>query len=300
MTATRYKLVGVGGIDIFYREAGLAGAPEILLLHGFPTASHMFRDLIGVLGSHFHVVAPDLPGFGRSEMPPRGFTYSFANLATTMTSFAEVIGLSHFAIYVFDYGAPVGLRMAVEHPERISAIISQNGNAYEEGLGSGWEPMKAYWQAPTEEFRNSLRAAFSPSATRYQYEEGVCDLTLISPDAQTLDNYYLARPGAHEPQLDYFTDYGDNVALYPVFQRYFREHQPPILAIWGERDPYFVPAGAMAFGGDVPDAEIKFLPTGHFALESHGDEIAADIIDFMNRKVATTDRSFGPIQAANT
>ena len=294
MVKTRYKFAEVDGLDIFYREAGAAKSPAILLLHGFPSGSHMFRDLIPLLANDFRVVAPDLPGFGRSTMPePGAFTYTVEKLAEVISGFTEAVGLKRFAIYVFDYGAPVGFRLALKHPGRITAIISHNGNAYDEGLSSGWDSMRAYWQAPTPELRESLRAAFTPSATRYQYEYGVDDPSLVSPDGQNLDNFYLARPGAEEPQLDYFTDYGSNVALYPEIQRYLRKHQPPLLAVWGERDPYFLPAGALAFQRDVPDARVTFFPTGHFALETHADEIAAEIIEFLTGKVGIAVRSAG-------
>src|SRR6202012_4194635 len=274
MTKVSYHRLIVGNIEIFYREAGRPDAPAILLLHGFPTASHMFRDLIPRLADRFRLIAPDLPGFGQSAMPTDGrFRYTFENIALTIGRFTEALKLDRFAIYVFDYGAPVGLRMALANPERIAAVICQNGNAYEEGLSAGWDAMKEYWKHPTAEYRESLRAAFTPEATRYQYTHGVGDPSLISPDGATLDDFYLARPGAQEVQIYLFSDYGTNVALYPIFQDYFRRHQPPFLAVWGKNDPYFLPAGAEAFGRDLPDAEIHLYDTGHFALETHSEEI---------------------------
>ena len=234
MTSIHYRKVDVDGLKVFYRDAGPADAPTLLLLHGFPTAGHMFRELIPALSDRFHVVAPDLPGFGQTDMPSRDrFSYTFARLAEVMERFTEVIGLARFAIYIFDYGAPTGLRMAVRHPERISAIISQNGNAYEVGLSKGWDPIRAYWQDPSEANRNALRSFLAPETTVWQYTHGVSDTTSVSPDGYSLDNFYLTRPGAHEVQLDLFGDYKSNVALYPTFQAYFRRHKPPLLAVWG-------------------------------------------------------------------
>jgi pimeloyl-ACP methyl ester carboxylesterase len=287
MSQITYRRVTVSGLEIFYREAGCSSAPTILLLHGFPTASHMFRDLMPRLADRFRLIAPDLPGFGQSAMPTDGrFQYTFDCLARTMGRFTEALELDRFAIYVFDYGAPVGLRMALEHPERITAIISQNGNAYEEGLSPGWDSMKGYWSHPTAEYRESLHAALTPEATRYQYVQGVGDPSLVSPDGSTLDDFYLARPGAHDVQISLFTDYGSNVALYPRFQQYFRSHQPPLLAAWGRNDPYFVPAGAEAFRRDLPEAQVRLFDTGHFALETHCEEIANAISDFLEARVA--------------
>ena len=248
MTKIQYRKVNVDGFNVFYRQAGPADAPALLLLHGFPTSSHMFRELIPALADRFHVVAPDLPGFGHSDMPPRDkFTYTFAKLAEVIERFTEVIGLARFAIYIFDYGAPTGLRMAVRHPERITAIISQNGNAYEEGLSDGWNPIRAYWQDPSEKNRAALRTFLAPETTVWQYTHGVSDASLVSPDGYSLDNHYLMRPGAHEVQLDLFGDYKSNVAMYPEFQAYFRKHKPPFLAAWGKNDPFFLPPGAEAF-----------------------------------------------------
>jgi pimeloyl-ACP methyl ester carboxylesterase len=282
MTAIHYRTAEVDGLRIFYREAGRVDAPTLLLLHGFPSAGHMFRDLIPLLADRFHLVAPDLPGFGQSDMPsPNGFKYTFDNLARVIDRFTEVIGLEHFAIYIFDYGAPVGLRIAAKHPERITAIISQNGNAYEEGLSEGWSPIQAYWREPNQANRDALRSFLAPETTLFQYTHGVSDPSLVSPDGRSLDDHYLARAGAQEAQLDLFLDYVSNVALYPTFQAYFRNHQPPFLAVWGKNDPFFLPAGAEAFKRDIPGAEVHFFDTGHFALETHSAEIAAVIRDFL-------------------
>jgi pimeloyl-ACP methyl ester carboxylesterase len=284
MTMIHYRKANVDGMKVFYREAGPVDAPTLLLLHGFPSAGHMFRELIPALSDRFRLVAPDLPGFGQSDMPSRdGFSYTFARLAEVIERFTEVIGLARFSIYAFDYGAPTGFRLAVRHPERISAIISQNGNAYEEGLSDGWSPMRAYWTEASEANRKALRAFLSPETTVWQYTHGVPDTTLVSPDGFSLDNFYLARPGADEIQLDLFGDYKSNVAMYPEFQAYFRKHKPPLLAVWGKHDPFFLPAGAEAFKRDIPDAQVRFVDTGHFALETHCDEIAAAIREFLSR-----------------
>ncbi len=284
MTAIRYQTADVDGFKVFYREAGAADAPKLLLLHGFPSAGHMFRDLIPLLADRFHIVAPDLPGFGQSDMPARDkFTYTFDNIANVIERFTEIVGFDRFAVYVFDYGAPTGFRLALRHPERITAIISQNGNAYEEGLSDGWTPIRAYWQDPSQANRDALRAFLAPEATHWQYTHGVTDAATVSPDGQSLDNFYLARPGAAEVQLDLFGDYKSNVALYPAFQEYFRTHKPRFLAVWGKNDPFFLPPGAEAFRRDIPDAEVRFFNTGHFALETHAKEIAAAIGDFLPR-----------------
>ena len=279
MTSVRFKKVATDGTSIFYRQAGPAGAPKLLLLHGFPTSSHMFRDLIPLLADRYHIVAPDLPGFGLSELPQRGLT--FDGVAQTIDRFTEAVGFDRYAIYVFDYGAPTGLRLAVKHPERITAIISQNGNAYVEGLSEGWNPIRAYWENNSPANREALRQFLSPEATIWQYTHGVPDVTAVSPDGYTLDNYYLGRAGVAELQLDLFGDYRNNVALYPRFQEYFRKHRPPLLAAWGKNDPFFLPAGAEAFKRDIPNAEVHFFDTGHFALETHCDEIASTIRDFL-------------------
>lgn len=279
---TAYRTADASGTKIFYREAGPQGAPTLLLLHGFPSASHMFRDLIPKLSDKYHLVAPDLPGFGQSAMPDRAaYQYTFANIAETIAEFTAVIGLRKFGIYIFDYGSPVGLRMALKFPDRISAIISQNGNAYEEGLSSGWDPIRAYWKEPSQANRDALRAFLKPETTTFQYVHGVTDTSLVSPDGRSLDDFYLARPGADEIQLDLFKDYATNVALYPQFQEYFRKYQPPVLAVWGKDDPFFLPAGAEAFKRDIPTATVQFFDTGHFALETHCLEIAGAIKEFL-------------------
>jgi pimeloyl-ACP methyl ester carboxylesterase len=239
VTALHYRTADVDSVRIFYREAGPADAPKLLLLHGFPSSGHMFRDLIPV-------------------------------------------GFDRFALYVFDYGAPTGFRIALKHPERITAIISQNGNAYEEGLSDGWNPIRAYWQDPSEKNRAALRAFLAPEATYWQYTHGVADATAVSPDGIALDNFYLSRPGADEVQLDLFGDYQNNIALYPAFQAYFRKYQPRCLAVWGRNDPFFLPPGAEAFRRDIPAADIRLLDTGHFALETHAEEIATAIREFLN------------------
>lgn len=284
MTKVHYRKADVDGFKVFYREAGPTDATALLLLHGFPTSSHMFRDLIPALSDRFHVIAPDLPGFGQSDMPSRDkFSYTFDRLADVIERFTEVIGLKRFAIYVFDYGAPTGFRLAVRHPERIAAIISQNGNAYEEGLSEGWNPIQAYWRDPSQANRDALRSFLAPEATIWQYTHGVSDTASVSPDGYSLDNFYLARSGSDEIQLDLFADYKSNVALYPAFQEYFRKHKPPFLAVWGKNDPFFLPPGAEAFKRDIPGAEVRFFDTGHFALETHCEEIAAAIRDFLSR-----------------
>ena len=286
MSTLKFRTADVDGFKVFYREAGAATAPKLLLLHGFPSASHMFRDLIPLLADRFHIVAPDLPGFGRSDMPAREqFKYTFDNIANVIDRFTEVVGFNRYAVYIFDYGAPTGLRLAVKHPERITAIISQNGNAYEEGLSEGWNPIQAYWKDPTAANRTALRGFLAPATTQWQYTHGVTDPTTVSPDGYSLDNFYLARPGADEVQLDLFGDYKSNVALYPTFQKYFRTHKPPLLAVWGKSDPFFLPPGAEAFKRDIPNAVVRFLDTGHFALETHAAEVAAELRKFLEKSL---------------
>jgi pimeloyl-ACP methyl ester carboxylesterase len=282
MSQIHHRTITVDGLSVFYREAGPAEAPILLALHGFPTSSHMYRGLMPALADRYRVIAPDLPGFGFTDAPDRaGFAYTFERLADMISRFTEVLGLRRFAILVFDYGAPVGFRLALKHPERISAIISQNGNAYEEGLSEGWNPIQAYWREPTAANRAALRAFLSPESVKWQYTHGVADPALVAPESYTLDSALLARPGNDEIQLDLILDYASNVALYPAIQAYLREHRPPLLAVWGKNDPFFLPAGAEAFRRDVPDAEIRFYDTGHFALETHGAEISAAIGTFL-------------------
>jgi pimeloyl-ACP methyl ester carboxylesterase len=283
MTPITYRSVDVNGLKVFYRESGSSGAPKLLLLHGFPSAGHMFRTLIPKLADRFHVVAPDLPGFGQSGMPDRdSFSYTFEALTDVIEGFTDAVGFDRYALYVFDYGAPVGFRLAVRRPERIAAIVTQSGNAYEEGLSDGWNPIRAYWREPTQANRDAIRKMIQPETTVWQYTQGAADPSLVSPDGYTLDNHYLARPGADEIQLDLFLDYASNVELYPSFQDYFRTRRPPLLAIWGRNDPFFLPAGAEAFKRDIPDADVRLLDAGHYALETHADEIAMAMRGFLN------------------
>jgi pimeloyl-ACP methyl ester carboxylesterase len=285
MTPT-YRTALVDGLKVFYREAGDPKAPTVLLLHGFPTSSHMFRALIPALADRYHVVAPDLPGFGFTDAPDRAsFKYSFEHLTDVIDAFTQVLGIDRYAIYVFDYGAPVGFRLAIRHPERITAVITQNGNAYLEGLSEGWNPIQTYWRDPSPENRAALRAFLQPETTQWQYTHGVSNPERLSPEAWTLDSALLARPGNDEIQLDLFGDYQSNIALYPKFQEYFRTRRPPILAVWGKNDPFFLPGGAEAFKRESPEAEVQLLDAGHFALESRGPEIAAIIRDFLARKL---------------
>ena len=282
MSHVHFKSAKVDGLSVFYREAGKMGQPKLLLLHGFPTSSHMFRDLIPLLSDQFHIVAPDLPGFGKTDLPPRSeFNYTFENIAEVIDRFTEVVGFDKFAVYIFDYGAPTGLRIALKHPKRITAIISQNGNAYEEGLSDGWNPIRAYWKDPSDANRQALRTLLTLETTRWQYTHGTKDASEVSPDGYSLDDYYMQRKGADEAQLDLFGDYKSNVALYPEFQKYFRTHKPRFLAVWGKNDPFFLPPGAEAYKRDNPNAKVEFFDTGHFALETHVKEIAESIRKFL-------------------
>lgn len=285
--STTYRTQQVGDVEIFYREAGPADGPAVVLLHGFPTASHMFRDLMPILAHGYRVIAPDLPGFGNTAAPPRGqFAYTFDNLAAAIDAFLEAMQLDRYVLYIFDYGAPVGLRIASKHPERVAAIISQNGNAYLQGFGNSWGIWQAYWREPTAAHREACRASLSADTIRnWQYFDG-SDRARVSPDGYTLDIAYMARLGRTDIQLDLILDYRTNVALYPVFQAYLREHRPPLLAAWGRNDAHFVPAGALAFRTDVPEAEIHFVDAGHFALETHATEIGALMLDFLGRALA--------------
>jgi pimeloyl-ACP methyl ester carboxylesterase len=280
-----YRTAALGDHQIFYREAGDPNQTSLLLLHGFPSSSHMFRNLIPLLSDRFHIVAPDLPGFGFSQSPPRSqFKYTFDNLATAIGAFTEVVRLQRYALYVFDYGAPVGFRLAVAHPERVTAIVSQNGNAYEEGLSDAWDPIRRYWAEPTTKNREVVRdALLTFEGTRWQYTHGVANPEMIAPESYTLDAALLERPGNKDIQLDLFLDYAFNLKLYPVFQKYFRDAKPPLLAIWGKNDPFFIPPGAEAYRRDNPNAVVKFLDTGHFALETHVEEIAKAIGHLMGR-----------------
>lgn len=282
----RFNTVDVDGLKLFYREAGDVSRPTVLLLHGFPSASHMFRDLIPELSDSYHVVAPDLPGFGMTEQPSRDqFGYTFENITNVVDRFTEVLGLTKFAIYVFDYGAPVGFRLAVKHPERITAIVTQNGNTYVEGVSDAFAPVMAYWNEPTQANRDALRGFLAPETTLFQYTHGVDDPTKVSPDGRNLDDFYLSRPGNDEIQLDLLLDYQTNVALYDTIQAYLRAHQPPVLAIWGKNDPFFIPPGAQSFKRDVPAADVRFVESGHFALETHAVEIGAAMREFLAKHI---------------
>ena len=298
---TRYKFQKVAQADVFYREAGPAEAPVILLLHGFPTASHMFRDLIPLLADRYRLIAPDLPGFGQTKAPPRGtFDYSFDRLADVIEGFTEALSLDRYSLYIFDYGAPVGLRLAMRHPERVSAIVSQNGNAYMDGFSDQWGPWEAYWRDASEANREACRPSLSPDTIRnWQYGTGA-DPELLSPDGYELDIAYMARPGAEEIQLDLIRDYRTNVALYPDFQAYFRKHRPPLPAAWGRHDPAFIPPGAEAYKRDLPDAEVHLLDAGHFALETHAEEVAALVRDFLERALPMEKRAVDRLSTSGT
>lgn len=281
-----HRFEQVGEVKVFYREAGDRSRPTVLLLHGYAASSFMYRNLIPMLADGYHVVAPDLPGFGFTEAPARGqYAYTFERLAKTIDQFTEQLGLERYAMQVFDYGAPVGWRLAMEHPARVSAIISQNGNAYEEGLGSGWVPIQRYWNDPSQANRDALHEFPTPASIRWQYLEGVPDASLVAPDAVALESYLVSRPGNADVQLDLLLDYASNVKKYPEFQAYFRQYQPPLLAVWGKNDPFFPPAGAIAWKRDIPNADIRFYDTGHLALETHGHEIGTVIRAFLDENV---------------
>ena len=281
----RYNTIRLNELEVFYPEAGPQDAPVILLLHGFPTSSNMFRNLIPRLATSFHVVAPDYPGFGQSSMPSHNdFDYSFENLTNVVEALVDKLGLTKYSIYVMDYGAPIGYRLALRHPERVQALIVQNGNAYDEGLREFWDPIKKYWSDPTTENREAIRFLVDPKSTRWQYENGVADHTLLDPTTWILDQVGLDRPGNAEIQLDLFYSYRTNVPLYPEFQAFFRQFQPPTLIVWGKNDFIFPPEGAVPYPLDLKDVETHLLDTGHFALETHGEEIANRIEEFLKKR----------------
>jgi pimeloyl-ACP methyl ester carboxylesterase len=281
---TTIHRVMADGVNVFYREAGPKDAPVVLLLHGFPASSFQYRELIPRLADKYHVIAPDLPGFGFTEVPAeRNYKYSFDAIAKTILAFTDALKLKRYALYVFDYGAPTGFRLAMWKPERITAIVSQNGNAYEQGLGDAWAPIQLYWREPTAAHRETVHQALSPEGIRWQYTVGAPDPGIIKPEGYTLDAAMIARPGSMDIQLDLFLDYANNVKLYPKFQEYFREHKPPLLAIWGKNDPFFIPAGAEAFPRDNPNATVVLLDTGHFALETHVTEIAIKMRELLTK-----------------
>jgi pimeloyl-ACP methyl ester carboxylesterase len=277
MTST--STITADGVSIFYREAGAENAPVMLLLHGFPSSSHQFRNLIPILATQYHVIAPDMPGFGFSNVPAeRNYKYTFDNLAKTMQAFLEKIGVKKFSVYIFDYGAPVGLRLALANPENVEAMVSQNGNAYEEGLGEFWAPLKKYWADPSKENRDALRPFMEFDATKWQYTVGVPQPDLVAPESYTLDATLMQRPGNIDIQLDLFLDYGNNILLYPSFHAYFKKSQVPMLSIWGKNDPIFTPPGAEAFKRDNQNVTVELIDTGHFALETHCDYIGERIL----------------------
>ena len=284
---TFVRRIQADGVTVFYREAGAPDAPVVLLLHGFPTSSFQYRELIPRLADRYRVIAPDLPGFGFTEVPKeRKYKHSFDALAKTILAFTDALELKHYALYVFDYGAPTGFRLAMAQPERVTAIVSQNGNAYEDGLGDAWAPIRRYWSDPNAANREVVRqAALSPEGIRYQYVEGVPHPERIAPEGYTLDEALIARPGNTDIQLDLFLDYANNVKLYPAFQEYFRKSKPPLLAIWGKHDPFFIPPGAEAFKRDNPNATVQFLDTGHFALETHVEEVAVAMRELLAKHV---------------
>jgi pimeloyl-ACP methyl ester carboxylesterase len=279
---TSIRRVEADGVRVFYREAGPLDAPVVLLLHGFPTSSFQYRELIPRLADRYRVIAPDLPGFGFTFVPEaRGYKYSFDALGRTILAFTDALKLSRYALYVFDYGAPTGFRVAMARPERVSAIVSQNGNAYEEGLGDAWAPIRRYWSEPSAANREAVRRELSAEGLRSQYTTGVPDPDVMAPEGWTLDAAMILRPGNMDIQLDLFLDYANNVKLYPAFQEYFRRSKPPLLAIWGKNDPFFIPPGAEAFRRDNPNAIVRFLDTGHFALETHLEDIAGAMREFL-------------------
>lgn len=287
----RYRTVKVGDLDIFYREAGPKDGPVVLLLHGFPTSSHMYRNLIPQLADKYHVVAPDYPGYGQSSMPDRAqFAYTFENLSNVVDDFVQALGLKSYALYVMDYGAPIGYRLALKHPERVTALIVQNGNAYDEGLRDFWVPIKKYWNEPSKENREPLRKLLTIEATKWQYTNGVPDASLVSPDTWVNDQAGLDRPGNAEIQLDLFYDYRTNVPLYPAFQEFFRKYHPPTIIVWGKNDFIFPAEGAGPYRHDLPEAELHLIDTGHFALESNGREMAILIHEFLDRKLKQTSK----------
>jgi pimeloyl-ACP methyl ester carboxylesterase len=295
---TSIHRVEADGVRVFYRAAGDATSPVLLLLHGFPASSFMFRDFIPRLANDYRVIAPDLPGFGFTEVPAeRKYGYSFDRLALTIEAFTQALTINRYALYVFDYGAPTGFRLAMRHPDRVTAIVSQNGNAYEEGLGDAWGPIQQYWASPSLENRDVLRKnILTLEGTRWQYTHGVLNPESVPPESYTLDTALLERPGNKDIQLDLFLDYASNVKLYPTFQEYFRKCRPPLLAIWGRNDPFFIPAGAEAFRKDLPNAKIEFLDTGHFAIETHGPEIATAMKAFL--KANDIGQQAGPVSCA--
>lgn len=285
-TRAAFHTVTADGVDVFYREAGPRDAPVMLLVHGFPSSSHMFRDLIPLLADRYRVIAPDLPGFGFTVVPPeREYVYTFDNLAATLEAFVDVLGLERYALYVFDYGAPTGLRLAAAHPERVTALVTQNGNAYLEGLGDAWAPIRQAWANPSPANRAALGEILTLEGTKWQYVHGVANPARVAPESYHLDAALLARPGNREIQIDLFLDYATNLEQYPRFQQFFRDTQVPTLAIWGKHDPFFVPPGAEAYRRDNPNATVRLLDTGHFALETHVDEIAAEIRALLARAV---------------
>ncbi|MGD8174324.1 alpha/beta fold hydrolase [Marinimicrobium sp. ARAG 43.8] len=278
-----YRFETVNDVNVFYREAGDSTNPTVLLLHGFAASSYMWRDVIDALADRYHVIAPDLPAFGYTESPARGqYEYTFSNLTKTMDQFTQQLKLNRYTIAVHDYGAPVGWRLALAHPSKVTAIISQNGNAYEKGLSTGWDPIRKYWDNPTQQNREALSDFPTPESIKWQYLEGVNDTSLVAPDTYMLEGAQISRPGMADIQLDLLLDYASNVERYPEFQAYFRKYQPPLLAVWGKHDPFFLPPGAEAWKRDIPHADIRFYDTGHFALETHGDEIIPVIREFLD------------------